>query len=68
MKSSLEIINVVLLKFLWTERFMHCQKMSLKTAILFSCNETEYTFYIGGKITLSVIPMYFSSIAGQLKL
>ena len=49
-KSYLEIIILVLLKFFGTERFMHWLKMLLETAIYFSCNETEYTVYIGAKL------------------
>lgn len=47
---------------------MHCHKMLLKTAIHFSWNETECILYIGGKTISSVIPIYFLSIADQLKL
>lgn len=61
-KSYLEIIILVLLKFLGTERFMHCLKMLSETAIHFSCNETEYTVYIGAKLLFqSFLCIFFSS-------
>lgn len=41
---------------------MHCHKMLLETAIHFSCNETEYTLYIGAKLHFqSFLCIFFSS-------
>ena len=57
-QNSPEIINTVLLKFLGTD--LCTVTRCIKTAIHFSYNETECTFCIEGKITLSVNPHVFS--------